>query len=158
MNSSIKWLITFFIIIVIVTLVISDLVVDRWYFNDKNCKTDKKQKITLQLINKNETFWNLLDKNTVYFTSPHKLPYKSKLLRDAKLCLSRGEFKKAEHKLKTLLLFSSRNTQAWSLLGGIYFLSGRYEKAEAIFNKVLEIRKLKEYSGNRNIKKIFIKY
>jgi tetratricopeptide (TPR) repeat protein len=56
-------------------------------------------------------------------------------LAEARRYLENKDLKKAEDILKTVLVFEPENTTALSMLGGIYYYSGRYKEAEYIFQK-----------------------
>ena len=56
-------------------------------------------------------------------------------IAEARRYLEHKQMDKAEDVLKTVLVFVPDNTAALSMLGGIYYYSGRYSEAEFIFKK-----------------------
>ena len=72
-----------------------------------------------------------------------------KALGQAKRLLAAGKDTEAEKILKTILVFRPNNHQALSLLAGIYFYSGRYREAEAIFRKQIKFNKTDALAYNR---------
>ena len=63
----------------------------------------------------------------------------TKHLKKAKRLLSEKNEREAEDTLRTILVFEPNNMNALSLLGGIFYYSGRYDEAEDIFKKQIEI-------------------
>ena len=57
----------------------------------------------------------------------------------AKKMLSAEKEREAEDILRTVLIFDPDNMNALSLLGGIFYYSGRYKEAEDIFTKQIKI-------------------
>ena len=60
------------------------------------------------------------------------------LLGKGKVNLAKGDYKKAENELRTLLLFYPDNKTILSLLGGVLYTAGNYEQAHDIFLIMLE--------------------
>lgn len=64
-----------------------------------------------------------------------KMEDSDKVLSKARDHLSRGKADLAEDKLRTLLIFEPQNRPALSLLGAIFYSSGRYREAEMVFSR-----------------------
>jgi len=56
-------------------------------------------------------------------------------IAEARRCLEHKNVEKAEDLLRTVLVFEPENTDALSMLGGIFYYSGRYSDAEYIFKQ-----------------------
>ena len=67
------------------------------------------------------------------------IPESEKSLEDAKSFLSAGKENEAEDVLRTLLIFEPDNSQALSLLAGIFYYSQRYSAAEIIFRRQVKL-------------------
>lgn len=63
----------------------------------------------------------------------------SKHLKKAKSQLAEKKESDAEDTLRTILVFEPENMNALSLLGGIFYYSGRYDEAEDIFKQQIKI-------------------
>lgn len=63
----------------------------------------------------------------------------SEHLQKAKKLLAEKKETEAEDTLRTILVFEPNNMNALSLLGGIFYYSGRYDEAEDIFKQQIEI-------------------
>lgn len=63
-----------------------------------------------------------------------------KIINEARAFLVEGRMDLAEDKLRTLLVFEPDNLPALSLLGGIFYSSGRYAEAETIFDRQVALR------------------
>ncbi len=66
-------------------------------------------------------------------------PSSDKILEEARTFLAEGKEADAEDRLRTLLIFEPNNPQALSLLGGIMYYSSRYQEAEMIFRKQIQL-------------------
>lgn len=65
--------------------------------------------------------------------------YKPDLCRgldSVRVCLSKGDYSSAENELKNLLIFYPDNKTILSLLGGVFYLSGKYNQAIIVFSSL----------------------
>jgi tetratricopeptide (TPR) repeat protein len=65
----------------------------------------------------------------------------SALVENAQKFLAADDREGAEDSLRTVLVFDPLNKSALSLLGGIFYRSGRYKEAEELFSRLVSIEK-----------------
>lgn len=73
----------------------------------------------------------------------------AKHIAKAKKQLSNKQETEAEDTLRTILVFEPENMDALTLLGGIFYYSNRYNEAEFIFKKQIEINPKSYLAYNR---------
>jgi tetratricopeptide (TPR) repeat protein len=129
-DKSLIPLIIFLSIIVLLTVWIVNIDVDKHKGNEDDSHLFEYKKN-----------WSVMSTQKVHKTSlPHRSSDKFHFNTAAKIaevrrCLEKKQLDKAEDMLKTVLVFEPDNTTALSMLGGIYYYSGRYPEAELIFKK-----------------------
>jgi len=84
--------------------------------------------------------WNVANSQqnnkTALHTTGKKFHFNSALkIAEARRFLENKHLDKAEDILKTVLVFEPDNTTVLSMLGGIYYYSGKYSEAEQIFKR-----------------------
>jgi regulator of sirC expression with transglutaminase-like and TPR domain len=86
---------------------------------------------------------NTIQKSFVRNTAPpprgSDVPNRGEMLAHVKKLLAEHKTKLAEDELKTLLVFDPDNSVALTLLGGIYYYSGRERDAEYIFRRQIKL-------------------
>jgi len=133
MDKSLTPLIIVFTIVILLTVIILNSNI-----GEKNSPGKRNgqisEEIEFAISRKNKILQKRLPKTVA------ELNFNStKHLAKAKSQLSNKQEKEAEDTLRTILVFEPNNMYALSLLGGIFYYSNRYDEAEYIFKKQIQI-------------------
>lgn len=131
MEKSLTPLIIIFTIIIFLTIVI---------LNSNLGEKPKKKKAEQNIINNNMSIRIREKPKQTFKRIDTKFNFNvNEELKTAKRLLAEKKEDEAEDKLRTILVFEPENITAMSLLGGIFFYSGRYDDAEDIFKRQIRI-------------------
>ena len=146
--KSLAPLIAVFTLIILLTIVVVDIQSRDKKNEDNSCEPHRRKAITL--IKNEKASRSSAPKRSTPTSSIATAPDVSTLLVSAKNLLAENKMEAAEDNLKTLIVFEPENMEALSLLGKIFYKSGRVKNAEIIFRRQVEIDP-KNHSAYNNL-------
>ncbi|HPN84739.1 MAG TPA: tetratricopeptide repeat protein [Victivallales bacterium] len=133
MNKSLAPLIVSFAVIILLTFVVINSKPGRSVEDQEN--PAEKNVLTLRPAKERRATYT--GKPPSEYSSSRINPDSLQLIEKSKILLAEGDREGAEDALRTVLVFSPEDKTALSLLGGIFFRSGKYAEAEDIFKRLM---------------------